>query len=130
MNKDEALKLVSLYVDGWKENNLSKITKSLASDCEIIESHDPIYKGVDKVGRWVQVWMQSEGKVDTWDITSFYFIDDTAIFEWIFDCKVNEESNHIEGITIARFKNNRIKYLREYRMTKPTFEWDEKEIAD
>lgn len=84
MNKDEAFKLVQLYVDGWKENNLSKITKPLASNCEIIESHGPIYKGIDKVRKWVKVWIQSEGKVNRWDITSFRFIDETATFEWTF----------------------------------------------
>lgn len=130
MNKNEAFKLVQLYVDGWKENNLSKITKPLASNCEIIESHGPTYKGIDKVRKWVKVWTQSEGKVNRWDITSFRFIDDTATFEWTFNCTVNKKTYHIEGITIAHFRDDRIKYLREYRTTKPLFEWDEKEIAD
>lgn len=130
MDKDKARKLILLYVDGWKENNVIKIIEPLASDCIIIESHGPLYKGIEKVKKWVEVWIKSKGVVNRWDITSFYFIDDTVVFEWIFDCIVNEKKYHIEGITIAHFENEKIKYLREYRMTKPSFEWDEKEIAD
>lgn len=130
MTKDEAYKLVQLYVDGWKENNINKILEALALECRIIESHGPIYKGIYKVKKWVETWIQSGGKVHRWHITSFYFVDDVATFEWVFDCVVNKKTYHIEGVSIARFNKNKISYIREYRMTKPSFEWDEREIAD
>lgn len=130
MIKDQAKQLIQFYIDGWKETDISKISKPLAMDCEVVESHGPIYKGIDKVKKWVEVWIQSDGKVDRWDLTSFYFVDDTAFFEWIFDCIVDKKTYHIEGISIVHFKDNKISYLREYRMTKPAFEWDEKKIAD
>lgn len=130
MIQNDAFRLIQSYVDGWKENDISKITEPLAFDCQIIESHGPIYKGVEKVRKWVEVWIKSNGKVTQWDITSFYVVEDTATFEWVFDCIVNNKTYHIEGISIVHFKDNKISYLREYRMTKPSFEWDEKEIAD
>lgn len=130
MTKNEALKQVKLYVDGWKANDVTKILETLASDCEIIESHGPIYQGIYKVKEWVKIWIQSGGQVNTWNITSFYFVDDVTTFEWTFDCFVNKKAYHIEGVSIARFNKNKISYLREYRMTKPSFKWNEKQIVD
>lgn len=130
MTKTRALELIQLYIDGWKENDVSKIIKSLAPYCEIIESHGPIYRGAHKIKKWVGVWLRSEGKVNRWDITSFYFTDDTTIFEWIFDCNVNNKNYYIEGISIVRFTDDKINYLREYRTTKSPFDWNEKELSD
>lgn len=130
MTKDTAYHLVKQYVDGWKENNAAKIIKPLLPNCEIVESHGPTYKGIDKIKKWVEMWIESGGKVNQWDIVSFYFVDDVANFEWIFDCSVNNKTYHIEGISTAHFEDNKISYLREYRMTKPSFEWNEKEITD
>lgn len=130
MTRGNAYKLVKLYVDGWKENNSAKILSSLSPGCKIIESHGPIYKGRNKVQKWIEVWIKSGGKVNRWDVISFYFEADTAIFEWIFDCVVNKKPSRVEGISIVHFQDNKINYLREYRMTKPSFEWNEKEIAN
>jgi hypothetical protein len=33
-------------------------------------------------------------------------------------------------MSVVHFNGNKISYIREYRMTRPSFEWDEKEIAD
>lgn len=130
MTQNNAFKLIQSYVHGWKENSISKVLEPLASDCEIIESHGPIYRGVDNVKKWVEVWLQSNGKVNQWDITSFYFVDDIATFEWVFGCIVDNKTYHIEGISIVHFKDNKISYLREYRMTKPAFKWNEEKNAD
>jgi hypothetical protein len=96
----------------------------------IVESHGPTYRGIDKVKRWVRVWIQSEGKVSRWDIASFHFAGDTAAYEWVFECTAKKKSSYIEGMSVVHFNGNKISYIREYRMTRPSFEWDEKEIAD
>lgn len=123
----KAKKLIRLYVDGWKENDVKKIIRPLAEDCLIIESHGPTYKGIEDVKEWVASWVKEKYKVDKWEVGSFYFIDNTAIFEWIFEFSSDKEGKRmIEGITIAQFKNDKIAYLREYRTTEPRYFWRKK----
>ena len=129
MTEKIAYNLISSYVQGWKEDNIALITQPLSSDCLIIESHGPTYKGIRTIRKWVKVWIASGNKVTKWDINSFYFTGRAAIFEWVFKCIVKSKFYHIDGITIVVFKNNRIKYLHEYRMTKPAYKWGELEIV-
>lgn len=42
-------RLIQLYIDGWKENNINKIIQPLANNCVIIESHGPTYSNVKEV---------------------------------------------------------------------------------
>jgi hypothetical protein len=46
MNKKD---LIELYVDGWRNNDKEKILSSLSSDAIVIESHGPLYRGIEKV---------------------------------------------------------------------------------
>lgn len=112
--------LIQTYIDGWKENDPKKILSVLSEDCIIIESHGPLYEGKDIISKWVDDWLP-EGKVTKWDVLSFYEIEDMAFFEWIFDCTHKSIEYHIEGISLAKLKNNKIVYLREYRTTEPIF---------
>ncbi len=52
MIKDDALNLVQLYMNGWKHNNLTMLTSCLTADCTIIESHGPMYQGIDALKQW------------------------------------------------------------------------------
>lgn len=128
MTQDLAKQLVKLYVEGWKEGTATKILQSLSANCEIIESHGPIYNGAEKVKKWVEVWIQKNCNVAKWNITSFYYFDNTAVFQWDFGCNVQNKHYSLEGISIVKFENDKIKYLREYRTIKTPYEWDEKYI--
>lgn len=122
--------LVDQYVIGWKENDVEKIVSVLTSDCTIIESHGPTYHGHKSVRKWLEFWIKDKGKVTKWDINSFYYIYNKYIdnkqivfFEWDFACKVQNKEHELLGISIVKFKGNKISFLHEYRMTKNPYEW-------
>ncbi len=124
MNSKVARKRIQTYVDGWKANNIDLICEPLAGNCLIIESHGPKYHGLTNVKEWVQSWIKGTYKVDKWNITSFYFTRNTAIFEWEFAFSSSKSpSREIDGISVVIFDTNKISSLREYRTTKPLYNW-------
>ena len=123
MKHQQARQLVEAYVEGWRENDLPMITSTLSPDCLVIESHGPTYRGIDTVREWVESWIAAGSIVDRWDITSFHFVEGTAIFEWSFECTADGEHYSLDGISVVEFADDRIVALREYRRTAPPFEW-------
>lgn len=111
-------KLIEQYLNGWREGDIQRITKILTKACIIIESHGPKYKGIKEIIKWIEDWNKNKNKINMWHITSFYQTENTAIFEWKFSCTVNGKLHNIDGISIAKIKNNKISFLREYKMAK------------
>jgi|SRR5581483_4592180 len=112
------------YVAGWKEGNEQKILASLTNGCIVIESHGPVYRGKAAVAEWIEHWFLGKGKVKQWDITHYYQANNqTAACEWIFEYSYQGKSNVIEGMSSIKFSGGKIKYIREYRTSKPLFEW-------
>ncbi len=122
MTEKQARKLVEDYNSGWVDGDGSKILSTLSADCIIIESHGPTYHNTDEVKQWMGEWFAT-GKVDKWDIKTFFFIDDTVFFEWSFACTIDSKTSSIEGVSIVKFKGNKINFIHEYRMTKPAFDY-------
>lgn len=122
--EEKARTLVQQYIDGWKEGSIEKIIALLHEDCVIIESHGPRYRGVDQVRKWFEYWVREKGKVLRWNITSFYFVENTAFFEWDFACNVSGKDHELLGISIVKFSENKISFLHEYRMTKTPYEFN------
>lgn len=123
-------KLVQQYVGGWKENNLRKILAPLASDCVIIESHGPRYRGKAQVKKWVEYWQKEKWKVKRWNILSFYYLSkkNIAVFEWDFACRVSGKDHALLGISIIKFRNNKIVFIHEYKMSKQPYNWNAKQL--
>lgn len=123
MLQNKAREAIHSYVYGWKENNPEKILKYLSKDCKIIESHGPTYTGIEKVKKWIKDWFSNGSRVNHWEITSFYFANNAAFFEWEFECEVDNQIDSISGSSIVLFEQNKISYMREYRTTNPLHEW-------
>jgi hypothetical protein len=123
MNQAHTSLLVTAYVNGWITNNLAQILETLTTDCLIIESHGPTYRGHELVRAWITSWFDEGGRIHRWDITSLYSNDDAVAFEWVFECSGSWGHSTFEGATIVRFENERISYLREYRCTEPPYSW-------
>ena len=125
MNRHETHALVNTYVEGWKINNPAQSIDTLAPDCVIVESHGPTYRGLEVATQWIESWLGAGNTVDHWDITSFCFDDaeQTAVFEWEFECTSGGVHYEIDGISIAEFEDGKIAGVREYRMTEPPYEW-------
>lgn len=127
MISSEAKKAINNYLLGWTKKDSDKIANVLLKNCEIVESHGPIYRGVIDVIKWMNRWFAEDYIINKWSVKSFVFINNTAVFEWIFDFSSAQEKNKIiEGISLAKFKNGKISYLREYRTTKPLYSWNKK----
>jgi ketosteroid isomerase-like protein len=125
MNRQEAHQLITAYVDSWKTNDPAQIVDTLATDCVVVESHGPTYRGLDVATQWIEGWLGAGNTVDRWDITSFRFdeIEQAAVFEWKFTCTADGVHYEIDGISIAKFAVGKIVALREYRTTEPPYDW-------
>lgn len=127
MDSSEAKKTIIIYIEGWTKKDSSKVADHLHKDCEIVESHGPIYRGITNVKKWMNTWFEEGYSINKWSVKSFIFEKNTAVFEWIFDFSSPKEKNKIiEGISVAKFKNGKISYLREYRTSKPLYLWRNK----
>jgi hypothetical protein len=125
MNRQEAQRLITAYIKGWKINNPAQVIATLAPDCVAVESHGPTYRGLEVATQWIESWLGAGNTVDRWDIASFCF-DETelvAAFEWEFECTADGVHYEIDGISIVEFEDGKIAMLREYRMTEPPYEW-------
>ncbi len=123
MDASAAHQLILQYVEGWKLANSDMILDTLHPECVVIESYGPTYRGMDTVARWIKAWFVDGNCVNSWDVTSFHFADDTCFFEWDFRCTYDGNRAGFEGSSIARFGTEKIIYLREYAMTAPRYEW-------
>jgi hypothetical protein len=127
--KEKAFELFSTYVEGWKENNISKIISPLLMSCKVIESHGPTYYGINDIKKWFELWMEANSKIITWDIHSFYYCEDTtAIFEWEFHCISHQQHYAFPGITVVKYEQDKIAFLHEFRMTHSAYDWDTKQL--
>jgi hypothetical protein len=125
MKRQQASQLVIAYVEGWKTNDPARVVDTLATDCVIVESHGPTYHGLKIAAEWIEGWLGAGNTVDRWDITSFCSdeAEQTAAFEWAFECTADGVHYEIDGISIVEFEGGKIVGLREYRMTEPSYEW-------
>lgn len=125
MNKAEAFDLIERYIQGWKQNDLTKIITCLTEDCVVIESHGPTYLGVRQIEAWFSCWLAANSYIERWDISSFYFceMEQTAFVEWDFSCISYEKRYSLRGISIIKLAHKKISFLQEYRMTNSPYAW-------
>ena len=110
--------IIERYCQGWLKNNKNEILSLLSEDCVIIESHGNRYNGKKVIERWIDDWMK-EGIVTKWEIISMHESEEFMTFEWIFECNHKKKTYSIEGISMVKFHDGKIEYIREYKMTKP-----------
>lgn len=121
-----AFNLIQQYINGWKENDLSKIISCLTENCVAIESHGATYHGKPDIERWFKFWLEVKSKVTKWDVLSFYFCEKekTAFVEWDFSCISNDVKYVLPGISVVKFTDQKISFIHEYRMTHQAYEWE------
>ncbi|WP_423062418.1 nuclear transport factor 2 family protein [Candidiatus Paracoxiella cheracis] len=131
MNSQEALSLIKDYISSWKNNDFNLIASSLHNQCTVIESHGPIYHGLNDIKSWFDFWLAADSKILKWDLTSYYFChhETTAFIEWEFECISNNTTYPLSGISLIKFLDNKIIHIHEYRMTKAAFDWDRKRLV-
>jgi hypothetical protein len=123
VDQKAAKQLVEEYVEGWKRNDSGMIANTLSANCVVIESHGTTYRELEIVRRWVESWFAEGSRIDRWDITRFYYLEDVAVFEWDFVCVVDGKEYQLQGVGIVEFDDDRIVTLREYRRTEMPYDW-------
>lgn len=113
-NHNLAKKLIQIFISGWKQQNLHKITLPLSSNCALINSQGQIVSGIKTIQSYTKKQFRKV-KVKDWNIASFYYSQNTAIFEWVKTIIINRSEQKIEGVTVIQFSNNKISHIREYR---------------
>jgi hypothetical protein len=124
MDRAVAERLIRSYIEGWRAGDRDKILSTLAPECVIIESYGPAYTGVDKIARWIDTWLGAGNTVDRWEVTSLDVAATACFFEWEFECTFAGSRSGFLGASIARFRDERIVSLREYKMTDTPSEWE------
>lgn len=56
-------------------------------------------------------------------ITSHSEAGEVMVAEWHFSCTWQGKGSTFEGATIARLREDKIAYLREYATTAPLYDW-------
>lgn len=130
MTRKDAFDLVQRYISGWKDNNLLMITSCLDKNCVVIESHGPTYHGISDIERWFEFWLKANSKIKKWDICSFHFCEEEkiAFVEWDFSCISNEIEYALPGISLVKFREDKISFVQEYRMTHQAYNWNGDEL--
>ena len=93
----------------------------------VIESHGPSYIGISAAKNWFELWIKANSKVIKWDILSMHFCekDQIAFCEWDFERISSGQEHSFLGASIVKFSEQKISFLNEYRMTTPSYVWDE-----
>lgn len=126
MDKKQAYQLIKMYVDGWKGHEVDKVLTTLTKECVIIESHGASYYGTEHVAKWMNHWFGEKNIVNRWEVVSFSYENQTATFEWDFECTVHNKIHEFFGISLVKFNEEKISHIHEYRMTGDPYPWEEK----
>ena len=111
------------YIDGWRRHDVAAVLDTLTSDCVVIESYGPVYRGRDRVGQWMHALFGAGGRVEGWEVAAYDAAGDLLTAEWRFTCTWRGGIGSFEGASIARLHDGRIVYLREYATTAPLYDW-------
>ncbi|WP_377810295.1 nuclear transport factor 2 family protein [Azospirillum sp. A29] len=115
--------LLERYIAGWRAQDANAILATLTTDCVVIESFGPVYRGHSWVEQWVFTWLAENGCVLDWTIRDLQSLGDLEIAEWTFRYTLRGEERTFDGATIAKLRDGKISYLREYATTDPLYDW-------
>jgi SnoaL-like protein len=124
VDHNTAVRLIESYVGGWRDGDRARILGTLEEGCVIVESYGPVYRGVERVGQWIDTWFGEGNTVDGWEVTSFFVGGSRAAFEWRFECTYHGERAAFEGASVVEFSGGKIARLREYCTTGDLYEWE------
>lgn len=115
--------LLERYIDGWRAHDVAAILATLTADCVVIESFGPIYRGHDWVARWVSTWLAENGCVIDWTVRDLRSSPEAETAEWTFHYTWRGEEQSFDGATIAKLRDGKLCYLREYATTAALYDW-------
>lgn len=118
-----SVSLIERYIAAWREHDVAGILDTLTRDCLVIESFGPVYRGHHWIEQWVPTWCGEGGRVIAWTIRDLRCFPDIEVAEWHFHYSWRGEEQRFDGSTIARLRDGKIAYLREYATTADLYDW-------
>ena len=115
--------LLEQYIAGWRAHDVAAILATLTPGCVVIESFGPIYRGHDRVARWVSTWLAEDGHVIDWTVRDLRSSLESETAEWTFRYTWRGEEKSFEGASIAKLHDGKLSYLREYATTAALYDW-------
>ena len=79
-------RLLRTYVQGWMGRHTAKILGTLDPACAVVESHGPVYRGTDRVAKWIDAWFGEGNSIESWDITGLLVTAEGAAMKRRFTC--------------------------------------------
>lgn len=108
-------KIMEMYFRCWLAKDGSNLTDIFADDIVYSECYGPEYVGIQQVIKWFREW-NSKGSVLQWDIKDVIEQGNKVTVEWYFKCEYEGNTDGFDGVTIAKFDNNRKIYeLKEFQ---------------
>jgi hypothetical protein len=115
--------LLEKYIAAWRVHDTAAILATLDTECVVIESFGPIYRGHTSVQLWIQKWLEEDGRVLDWAIHDVDSSSDREVAEWTFHYTWRGETKRFDGSTIAHVRDSKLVYLREYATTDSLYDW-------
>jgi hypothetical protein len=123
MDQNAAKALIETYIEGWLKNDKDLSLSVLSPEIIIGECHGPTVSGRKDVGTWMQEWIDCKGQVLRWDILTFFYSREIAVYEWEVEARVEGHGYQTFGISLVTFRHDEIASMREYCKTKPPYSW-------
>ncbi|MEN8908143.1 MAG: nuclear transport factor 2 family protein [Clostridiales bacterium] len=107
--------IIKNYFESWIRKDNNKLKYIFTDEIIYIESHGPVYKGINDVEKWFKEWNKI-GIVLKWDIKQFVHQKNITVVEWFFKCSYNKVISSFDGVSIIKFdKYDLINYLKEFQ---------------
>ena len=106
---------IKLYFECWLTKEGTNLRNLFSDNVVYSECYGPEYIGIKQIEKWFTDWNE-KGTVLQWDIKQYIEQGNTVVVEWYFKCSYEGNVDGFDGVTIAKFDENRkICELKEFQ---------------
>lgn len=116
--------MLEQYAAGWVNKDIDAVVALVTEDVVVTESHGTTYRGADTVRQWMTAWFAAGGSVHDWQIVHSFVGPDVEIGEWRFSYTWLDNSDTLDGVSVAAISKGRIHSIREYQSTGVIRPWN------
>lgn len=117
----EREEIIRLWFSMWLNQKDLGMDDIFTPDVIYIESWGPKYEDRETVKHWFYEW-NTRGKVLAWDIVQFFHKEDQTMVQWYFKNQMkNGTVEEFDGMSLIRWKENRISFLQEFGCNRGTY---------
>ena len=112
MERTLAERLARAFVASWETYDTDALAGMLDPACILIESDGQTFRGVgsilDELNKRL-AGVYGPWRSSRWEITTLSVAEETCVFEWVV-----EGRRSCDGVTIMRYREGKICFVREY----------------